>query len=98
MKKSKSNNIWSDRFYDPLGGKIIFFESLSTIGIDWNKNLMMVVLPNKVFYGNDVVQRNLYLESRDKEGNSGGSGNDFSERGAYDDEHDEEAYVVNTQK
>ena len=97
-EKSKSNNsIWSDRFFDPLGGKIIFFESFSTKGIDWNKNLM-VVLSNKVFYGNDVVQRDLYyLETRDKVGNSGGSGDDSSER-TDDDEHDEEAYVVNIQK
>ena len=38
----------------------------------------MMVLPNKVFYdNNDVVQRDLYLKSRDKEGNSGGSGDDI---------------------
>ena len=58
----------------------------------------MVVLSNKVFYGNDVVQRDLYyLETRDKVGNSGGSGDDSSER-TDDDEHDDEAYVVNIQK
>ena len=50
---------------------------------------MVLVLPNKVFYGNDVVQRDLYLESRDKQGNS---------EHTDDDEHDKEAYVVNTQK
>ena len=52
----------------------------------------MVVLPNKVFYGNDVVQRDLYLESWEKKRNSGGSGDDASER-TDDDEHDEEAYM-----
>ena len=34
----------------------LFFEPLSTISIDWNRNLL-VVLPNKVFYGNCVVCR-----------------------------------------
>ena len=89
-ESKKSNSIWSDRFFfNPPGGKIIFFESLSTIGIDdWNRNLMVLVLPNKVFYGsNDVVQRDSYLEWRDKEGNS---------EHIDDDEHEKEAYVVNT--
>ena len=56
---------------------------------------MMVVLLNKVFYGSNVVQKNLYLKARDEEGNSGDSGDDSSERTDDDDEHDEkEAYVV----
>ena len=61
--ESKSNSIWSDRFFSPiLLVERLFFEPLSTISIDWNRNLL-VVLPNKVFYGNCVVVCRISLGS-----------------------------------
>ena len=55
--ESKSNSVWSDRFFsNSSGGGRLFFEPLSITSLDWNRNLLMV-LPNKVFYGNCVVCR-----------------------------------------
>ena len=56
-KKEKVVTV-SDQTGSPilLVKRLLFFEQLSTISIDWNRNLL-VVLPNRVFYGNCVVCR-----------------------------------------